>query len=274
MGVLPNFIAHRPHVAEHDFTGIVVDANETGLTNGQAVYGFIPVRTCLLGFHLLKFIIKILVTYLALTFKTHQGALAEYIRLPAFHVVPRPSTLTPIQAAGLTLAGLTAYRALFRLAKLEQGQSIFINGGSTAVGIYATQLAKALGCTVTASASAKKEPFVRSLGVDHVSAKIGSWKIKHAEVFHAQFIDYTEAPIHEQLERNPPTPKFHVIFETVGGTDVPLYTHCEKYLAPGGVFVSVGVMPYDGLGSIAQACRYALELYRPRFLGGTNRSWK
>ena len=67
--------------------------------------------------------------------------------------------------------------------------------------------------------------------------------------------------IHEQLERNPPTPKFHVIFETVGGTDVPLYTHCEKYLAHGGVFVSVGVMPYDGPSTVTQALRYFLESY-------------
>ena len=99
---------------------------------------------------------------------THQGALQQYLRVPAAHVVPRPASLTPIQAAGLTIAGLTAHRALMKIAKLEHGQSIFINGGTTAVGIYATQLAKTLGCTITVAASAKKEPFVRSLGVDHV----------------------------------------------------------------------------------------------------------
>ena len=47
MGMLPNFIAKRPHVAEHDFAGVVVDANGTDLQNGQEVYGFIPVRTSL-----------------------------------------------------------------------------------------------------------------------------------------------------------------------------------------------------------------------------------
>lgn len=45
MGMLPNFAAKRPHVAEHDFSGVVVDANGTDLKNGEEVYGFIPVRT-------------------------------------------------------------------------------------------------------------------------------------------------------------------------------------------------------------------------------------
>ena len=46
MGLMPNFIARRPHVAEHDFAGVVVDANGTALQNGQEVYGWIPVRAC------------------------------------------------------------------------------------------------------------------------------------------------------------------------------------------------------------------------------------
>lgn len=104
----------------------------------------------------------------ALTIKSHQGSLAQYTRLPASHVVPRPAELSPTEAAGLTLAGLTAYQALFNIAKLEQGQHLFINGGSTSVGIVAIQLAKAIGCTVTASASEKREPLLRSLGVDNV----------------------------------------------------------------------------------------------------------
>ena len=74
------------------------------------------------------------------------------------------------EAAGLGLAGLTAYQALFKVAMLEPGQSIFINGGSTAVGIYAIQLAKAIGCIVTVSASGKRKELMHSLGVDHVSA--------------------------------------------------------------------------------------------------------
>ena len=74
---------------------------------------------------------------------SHQGALAEYVRVPACWVAPRSSSVSAVEASGFALAGLTAYNALFEVAKLEPGQSIFINGGSTAVGIFAIQLAKA-----------------------------------------------------------------------------------------------------------------------------------
>ena len=43
MALLPNFLAKRPHVAEYDFTGLVVNANDTEFENGQAVYGVVGV---------------------------------------------------------------------------------------------------------------------------------------------------------------------------------------------------------------------------------------
>jgi NADPH:quinone reductase-like Zn-dependent oxidoreductase len=73
-----------------------------------------------------------------------------------------------VEAAGLTLVGLTAYQGLWDLAKLEPGQTIFINGGSTSVGAIAIRLAKARRCKVVASASGKNEQLVRDLGADEV----------------------------------------------------------------------------------------------------------
>ena len=108
----------------------------------------------------------------ALKLKTRQGSLAEYLRVPASHVVPRPAHVTPTEAAGFSYAGLTAYQALFNIGQLEPGQSLFINGGSTTVGLYAMQMAKAIGCTVTVSASGKREDLLRSMGVDHVRKPI------------------------------------------------------------------------------------------------------
>lgn len=64
---------------------------------------------------------------------------------------------------------MTAYQALVDVGGLQPEQSVFVNGGSTAVGSFAIQIAKAVGCKVTASASAKNEEYVRSLGADEVS---------------------------------------------------------------------------------------------------------
>lgn len=110
-------------------------------------------------------------THTELSMSSGQGALTQYTRLPAANIVPRSKNVTPMQAAGFSLAGLTAYQSLIGVGKLEAGQSVFINGGSTAVGAFAIQIAKAKGAHVTASASAKNEVYVRGLGADEVRAR-------------------------------------------------------------------------------------------------------
>lgn len=45
MRYAPNFIAKRPHVAEHDFAGTIVDPNGSGFKKGDAVFGWFPTCT-------------------------------------------------------------------------------------------------------------------------------------------------------------------------------------------------------------------------------------
>ncbi len=77
--------------------------------------------------------------------------------------------------------------------------------------------------------------------------------------------------MHEQLERDPSNITYHVLLDAVGVADFELYTHSAGYLAPGGKFVSVGMWPKHGFGRLF---RYGWEIFRPRFLGGTDRLWK
>ena len=88
--------------------------------------------------------------------------------MPADHLGLRPSNITPVQAAGITLVGMTSYQALIHVAKLESEQTIFVNGGSSSVGAIAIQIAKAKGARVVATASGKNEAFVRKMGADEV----------------------------------------------------------------------------------------------------------
>ena len=91
-----------------------------------------------------------------------------------------------------------------------------------------------------------------------------------------QFIDYTKGPVHLQLEALAPEPKFHVFVEAVGDTNVELYTHSPAYLAPGGIFVSVGPQPSPlGVRGMPRFARYIWgAVLRPRWLGGTPREWR
>jgi NADPH:quinone reductase-like Zn-dependent oxidoreductase len=164
MRLLPNLFAKRPHIAEHDFSGVIVDSNGTKFSNGDDVYGWIPVGEFIHSSPELKFTI----TPLELQSTIRQGALAEYIRMPTDHFVLRPSNITPVQAAGITLAAITSYQALIHVGKLESEQTILVNGGSSAVGAFAIQIAKAKGAHVVATASGKNEAFVRKMGADEV----------------------------------------------------------------------------------------------------------
>ncbi|KZT11465.1 NAD(P)-binding protein [Laetiporus sulphureus 93-53] len=233
MDMLPGFILKRPYVPEYDLAGVIVDTNGSEFNNGDEVFGFLTV---------------------SLSLKTRQGTLAQYTYLPASHLVRRPANVPPTRAAGVPLTAMTAYQALFEVGHLEPEQRVFINGGSTAVGSFAIQLAKAIGCKVTASASGKNEEYVRSLGAD-------------------EFVDYTKAPLHSILAAEVPSPKYQVFLEAVGLLDTSLYTNSEAYLAPNGTFVSVGPQPkgFDVIG----IGRLLWKVYlQPRWLGGTRRTWK
>ena len=99
---------------------------------------------------------------------TGQGALAQYTRLPAANLARRRPNISATQAAGFCLAGLTAYQALVDIGRVKEGQWVFVNGGSTAVGSFAIMIAKALGARVGTSASGRNEKYVRDLGADEV----------------------------------------------------------------------------------------------------------
>lgn len=78
--------------------------------------------------------------------------------------------------AGTALAGLTALQGL-RDGDLQEGQTVFINGGSSSVGRFAIQIAKARGCKVSVSCSNTKRDAMKELGADEVSDK--SYKKVH-----------------------------------------------------------------------------------------------
>lgn len=97
-----------------------------------------------------------------------RGSFAEYAAASEDKLVTKPTNLSFKAAAAVTVSGITALEALTDQGKLQAGQQVLIVGASGGVGSYAVQLAKALGATVTAVASASKADLVRGLGADHV----------------------------------------------------------------------------------------------------------
>ncbi len=97
---------------------------------------------------------------------TIDGGYAEFVKAPASHVLRIPDGLSSIEAAPLSCAGVTVYRAL-KQAKVSSGQrlAVFGIGG---LGHIAVQIGRALGADVIAiDISEEKLELARSLGASH-----------------------------------------------------------------------------------------------------------
>jgi NADPH:quinone reductase-like Zn-dependent oxidoreductase len=96
------------------------------------------------------------------------GMLGERVNLPATGLVHMPASLTHVEAATLTCAGLTAWTALFSEADLAPGQHVVVQG-TGGVSIFALQFAKMAGAKVSVlSSSDAKLERARALGADHL----------------------------------------------------------------------------------------------------------
>jgi NADPH:quinone reductase-like Zn-dependent oxidoreductase len=95
------------------------------------------------------------------------GYACETVVRPAAWFTHAPRGFTHAQAATLTTAGLTAWRALVADGKLKAGDSVLVLG-TGGVAMFALQFAKAMGAVVIATSSSdEKLERVRALGADH-----------------------------------------------------------------------------------------------------------
>jgi NADPH:quinone reductase-like Zn-dependent oxidoreductase len=98
----------------------------------------------------------------------HSGAYAELASVPVERLSRKPKNASWGEAAGLPLAGLTAYRAVIDTLRVSDEDSVLVLGASGGVGSLATQLAVASGATVMGSASAPHQTYVKSIGAEPV----------------------------------------------------------------------------------------------------------
>src|SRR3974390_1937107 len=96
------------------------------------------------------------------------GYAREKVLAPANWFTRAPKDYNHCEAATLTTAGLTAWRALVTGGGLKAGDSV-LTLGSGGVSVFALQFAKAMGATVIAtSKSDEKLERLKALGADHV----------------------------------------------------------------------------------------------------------
>lgn len=97
-----------------------------------------------------------------------QGTLSEFVLAPGERVYPLPPGVDPQTAVAVLHKSATAQLGLFRVAQLQFGDTVVVEGGAGGVGSAVVQLAKAAGARVIATAKAQDHQWCVSCGADTV----------------------------------------------------------------------------------------------------------
>jgi NADPH2:quinone reductase len=96
------------------------------------------------------------------------GGYAERCVAPIGQCLPVPAGLTMVEAASLPETFFTVWQNLFAIARLQPGETLLVQGGSSGIGVAAIQLAKALGSKVVVTAGSDDKCLACvALGADH-----------------------------------------------------------------------------------------------------------
>jgi len=96
------------------------------------------------------------------------GGYAEYAVAPVGQCLPVPDGLSDIEAASLPETFFTVWSNVFMRGRLQPGETLLVQGGTSGIGVTAILVAKAMGATVIATAgSDDKCAACLQLGADH-----------------------------------------------------------------------------------------------------------
>jgi NADPH:quinone reductase-like Zn-dependent oxidoreductase len=143
------------------------------------------------------------------------GGYAEYALSAPLTLARKPPAVTHEQAAAISVAGLTAWQALFDRGGLEQGQRALIAGAAGGVGHLAVQFAKHAGAHVIGIGSARNRDFVLGLGAD-------------------EYVDYTQQDVGEAVA------DVDVALDAVGGETTETLVSVVR---EGGILVTIASAP-------------------------------
>src|SRR5881227_468470 len=103
-------------------------------------------------------------------YETTWGSFAQFTKVQAQQLLPKPAALTWEEAASYGLVYFTAYRMLLTRCKLQAGHNVLIWGAAGGLGVFATQLCAISGAhCVGVVSSAEKGELVKRLGaVDYI----------------------------------------------------------------------------------------------------------
>ena len=200
--------------------------NFADLIQRMGLYGTVPPRPYSPGFEVAGEVVKVGSAVSDWSAGDRAAALLRFggyasdVVVPAQNLFRYPESLTPVEAAAVPVAFLTAWVALFEAARARAGETVLVLGAAGGVGTAAVQLARQKGLRVvgTAGTAVKCAFVVDRLGAQACFGSRGDWESEVRALVGGRGID--------------------VALDPVGG---PATAACRRLLAPLGRLVFYGM---------------------------------
>jgi crotonyl-CoA carboxylase/reductase len=181
-------------------------------------------------------------------YETTWGSFAQFTKVQAQQLLPRPQNLSWAEVASYGLTYFTAYRMLMERARMQAGDNVLIWGAAGGLGVFATQLCKAAGANAVGVVSSdEKGELVKELGaVDYINRN------EFAEMMRTG--DETPA---EEKERFKASREFAKrVKEILGDSPDVVFEHVGKATFPTSVFT---VKPFGKVVICGATSGYELD---------------
>lgn len=201
-GLADSLKQYNPVIPGWDIAGVVIETGDsvTLFRPGDEVFGMV-------------------------NFPGHGKAYSEFVAAPENHLALKPLQITFEEAAGASLAALTAWQILKEKVQLKPGDRVLIHAAAGGVGHFAVQMAKYFGADVAGTASAANRDFVLSLGA-------------------SAHVDYESVPFESVVK------DMDLVLDTIGGSYID---RSLKVLRKGGTIVCIPTAASEGLEEKAAA---------------------
>jgi crotonyl-CoA carboxylase/reductase len=181
-------------------------------------------------------------------YETTWGSFAQFTKVQAQQLLPKPKALAWEEAASYGLTYFTAYRMLLDRAKLQAGHKVLIWGAAGGLGVFATQLCKAAGaeCVGVVSSDEKGELVTR----------LGATGYINRSEFAGMMRTGTETPEEEKARFKVSRDFAKRVKEILGDSPDIVFEHVGKATFPTSVFT---VKPFGKVVICGATSGYTLD---------------
>ncbi len=179
-------------------------------------------------------------------YETTWGSFAQFTKVQAQQLLPRPQNLTWEEAASYGLVYFTAYRMLIDQCKLQSGHRVLIWGGAGGLGVFAIQLCRAAGaeCVGVVSSEDKGKLCMELGATGYINRNDFAGMMRRGgetpEEEKARFAESRRfAKALREILGEPPD----IVFEHVGKATFPTSVFCVRPF--GKVVICAGTTGYD-----------------------------